>query len=239
MTSYTAWTTGVVMAETSTVQLSSLVGRTELDYIVDVGRRSPVASYILIGGGGSESGFSLLLPQYDVGSAHGVVAPSQHHSPSDISVQRLNHFMWPISAPGTRGIQPTSSIVKHFGIGPAYELTQFKYLGSYSQNTEVSWVSVPSDVNVVFVAGQTSWPQSAIHAFSNGLKDKRPTQAVIDIASRITEEALAKTVDPEITVDVDGALSFDLRLANGLLILAELDLYGGSTPASIMITRAF
>ena len=34
---------------------------------------------------------------------------------------------------------------------------------------------------------------------------------------------LDKTVEPEITVDVDGALSFDLRLSNGFLLLAELD----------------
>ena len=33
-------------------------------------------------------------------------------------------------------------------------------------------------------------------------------------------------MEPEITVDVDGALSFDLRLTSGLLILAELDLFG-------------
>ena len=47
------------------------------------------------------------------------------------------------------------------------------------------------------------------------------------MAVRITEAALDKTVEPEVTLDVDGALSFDLRLTNGLLILAELDVYGG------------
>ena len=66
----------------------------------------------------------------------------------------------------------------------------------------------------------------AIQTFSKGLKGVCPDPGVTDMAIRITAAALAKTVEPEITVDVDGALSFDLRLASGLLILAELDLFG-------------
>ena len=48
--------------------------------------------------------------------------------------------------------------------------------------------------------------------------------------------AVEKTVEPEITVDVDGALSFDLRLASGLLLLAELAL-DGTLDASIYDDR--
>ncbi len=72
----------------------------------------------------------------------------------------------------------------------------------------------------------------AVHSFSEGFGGKRPTVAVIEAASRIAAAALDKTVEPEITVDVDGALSFDLRLANGLLVFAELDI-GGALDASI------
>ncbi len=76
----------------------------------------------------------------------------------------------------------------------------------------------------------------AVHSFSGGFGGKRPTVAVIEAASRIAAAALDKTVEPEITVDVDGALSFDLRLANGLLVFAELDI-GGSIDASIYDDR--
>ena len=75
------------------------------------------------------------------------------------------------------------------------------------------------------IAHQDS-PHPAVLAFAAGFDGARPTSATVDLASRITAAALAKTVEPEITVDVDGALSFDLRLANGLLLLAELDLSG-------------
>ena len=44
--------------------------------------------------------------------------------------------------------------------------------------------------------------------------------------------ATSKTVEPEITVDVDGALSLDLRLSNGWLVLAELGV-DGALDASI------
>ena len=62
--------------------------------------------------------------------------------------------------------------------------------------------------------------------FSEGLDGERPSRSVIDMAAQITKEALAKTVQPEITLDVDGALSFDLRLRDGRLVLAELSMAG-------------
>ena len=39
-------------------------------------------------------------------------------------------------------------------------------------------------------------------------------------------EAEQRTHQPEITIDVDGALSFDLRLTSGLLMFAELAIDG-------------
>ena len=67
---------------------------------------------------------------------------------------------------------------------------------------------------------------SATRAFSIGHDGKRPTADVVSMADRIARAAADKTVEPEITVDADGALSFDLRLTSGWLVLAELDLNG-------------
>lgn len=76
----------------------------------------------------------------------------------------------------------------------------------------------------------SSWKEGALPdvvvLFSKGLEGERPARSVIDIAAQITTEAEAKTVQPEITVDVDGALSFDLRLSDGRLVLAELSMDG-------------
>ena len=49
----------------------------------------------------------------------------------------------------------------------------------------------------------------------------------MDLADRLVQKARAQTEEPEITIDVDGALSFDLRLKSGLLMFAELGIGGG------------
>ena len=79
-------------------------------------------------------------------------------------------------------------------------------------------------------------PHPAIHSFSKGFEGKRPAAAVIKAASNIAAAAIEKTIEPEITVDVDGALSFDLRLASGYLVFAELDI-DGTLDASIYNDR--
>ena len=94
--------------------------------------------------------------------------------------------------------------------------------------------TLPDTDTLLDEKGATTHP--AIRAFSQGLEGVRPTFAVIDAASRIAATALDKTVEPEITVDVDGALSFDLRLADGLLVLAELDV-NGNLDASVYDDR--
>ena len=76
----------------------------------------------------------------------------------------------------------------------------------------------------------------SIRAFSTGHEGKRPSASVVSMADRIAKAAFDKTMEPEITVDVDGALSFDLRLANGWLVLAELD-SDGTLDASIYDDR--
>ena len=50
--------------------------------------------------------------------------------------------------------------------------------------------------------------------------------AVIVTAERIVQAAIEMTTEPEFSVDDDGALSIDLRLSNGLRLLAELPIDG-------------
>lgn len=66
----------------------------------------------------------------------------------------------------------------------------------------------------------------AVQEFAEGIGDARPKPDVVEMAQRITMAAIEKTIEPEVSVDVDGALSFDLRLANGLLLMAELSVNG-------------
>ena len=67
----------------------------------------------------------------------------------------------------------------------------------------------------------------AVQTFAEGVGGVQPATDVVEIAHRIAMAAIDKTIEPEISVDVDGALSFDLRLANGLLMMAELEVQGG------------
>lgn len=66
----------------------------------------------------------------------------------------------------------------------------------------------------------------AVGRFAQGIEGEIPSDEVVGMAARITEAAIRLTVQPEISVDEDGALSFDLRLVNGLRMLAELPAAG-------------
>lgn len=68
--------------------------------------------------------------------------------------------------------------------------------------------------------------KAALDEFAMGLEGKRPEPWVVEMAARIANAALAKTREPEISVDVDGALSFDLGLPGGRLLLAEMEIDG-------------
>ena len=67
---------------------------------------------------------------------------------------------------------------------------------------------------------------AALEEFAAGPDGKRPEERVVEMATRIANAALLKTREPEISVDVDGALSFDLELPGGRLLLAELEIDG-------------
>lgn len=69
-------------------------------------------------------------------------------------------------------------------------------------------------------------PHPAVHEFAQGLDGVQPAAEVVDMATEIVQVALDRLVEPEFSVDVDGALFFDLRLTNGLLLFAELAVDG-------------
>ena len=62
--------------------------------------------------------------------------------------------------------------------------------------------------------------------FSEGLGDLCPTPDAVRLAEVLSHAALQHVRHPDITVDVDGELSFDLRLKDGRLVFAELGLDG-------------
>lgn len=68
----------------------------------------------------------------------------------------------------------------------------------------------------------TEMAQEALNAFEDGLDGRRPGSEVVELAEIIANAALSDTVQPEVTLDIDGALSFDLRTRDGHLIFAEL-----------------
>ena len=63
----------------------------------------------------------------------------------------------------------------------------------------------------------------AVQEFAAGVDGVRLGDAVVAMATRIVQAVLERTADAEISVDVDGALSFVLRLTDGRLVLAELN----------------
>lgn len=62
--------------------------------------------------------------------------------------------------------------------------------------------------------------------FAIGVDGNRPTLEIIQIGEVIVKAVMENVPDPEIDVDIDGALSFDLRLPDGKLVLAELSVDG-------------
>ena len=66
-----------------------------------------------------------------------------------------------------------------------------------------------------------------VREFSSGMDGRTPGFDVVDLARVLVRAAEQRTYQPEITIDVDGALSFDLRLTSGLLMFAELTIDGG------------
>lgn len=82
------------------------------------------------------------------------------------------------------------------------------------------------------VAPGATNPPAIVREFAAGVDGVKPDRSVVDKADRLVAAAMQGTTEPEFAVDVDGALSFDLRLSNGLLLLAELS-SAGNLDASV------
>ena len=68
--------------------------------------------------------------------------------------------------------------------------------------------------------------------FSHGTNPK-----VVGLANKLVEGVTDHTSDPEVTLDVDGALAFDLRLTNGDLMFGELNA-DGSLSVTVLDDRS-
>ena len=78
----------------------------------------------------------------------------------------------------------------------------------------------------VSASGGGSALHPAIQNFALGVDGDLPNRDVVSMAERIVQAAIERTIKPEFSTDADGALSIDLRLANGLRMLAELPIDG-------------
>lgn len=107
-------------------------------------------------------------------------------------------------------------------------------LTSHSGNSPVvfvhnNWTSnVELNSSIVPLGPPTLPPdtEGKITEFARGIDGECPEEEVVRIATDVARVAADRTEDPEITVDIDGALSFDLRLRGGQLVLAEIDMFG-------------
>ena len=89
----------------------------------------------------------------------------------------------------------------------------------------ITWLSdsrtaTPLEVSIPPLSGEF---ETAIGKFEAGMGGACPDDSVVMAARAIWHAAVRHTSDPEVAVDDgDGALSFDLRLPDGRLVLAEL-----------------
>ncbi len=94
--------------------------------------------------------------------------------------------------------------------------------------------SALADMSALFLVNSDQRPRDFEHIshhpivqkFAIGTSGERLPSEVVAIAERIIDAALEFTSSPEFSVDEDGALSIDLRLSNGLRMLAELPIDG-------------
>ena len=76
------------------------------------------------------------------------------------------------------------------------------------------------------LSGLPSFVEREIAEFSEGVDGLCPTPMAIRLARALSKVALQHVQHPEISLDIDGELSFDLRLNDGRLVFAELGLDG-------------
>ena len=66
-----------------------------------------------------------------------------------------------------------------------------------------------------------------VESFAKGFEGVRPSYSTVKTAGLIVQASMEKAAQKEIEVDdTDGALTFELRLTSGLLVIGELGLDG-------------
>lgn len=74
---------------------------------------------------------------------------------------------------------------------------------------------------------------SVVREFAKGVNGVAPTPTTVEVAARVVRAAMKHTKGPHITVDAeDGDLDFHLRLADNLLVMANM-FRDGTVDASV------
>ena len=68
--------------------------------------------------------------------------------------------------------------------------------------------------------------QAVLNEFAHGIGGKAPSDSTLDAARRFAAEANQYTNNLDLTVDIDGALSFDMRTSDSRVVFAEMDIDG-------------
>ena len=97
-------------------------------------------------------------------------------------------------------------------------------LGDYGASSTATLVEWPFEPLVM--SSPTDDPEAglnpSVQEFAAGMDGVQPSDAVVEMATRIVQVALDHTVGPEITVDDEDGIDFNLRLADGSLVMANL-----------------
>ena len=113
---------------------------------------------------------------------------------------------WPYVAAGTLPIQT---------------LPQWDVEASYLVHT-LSKQEIALSIIIAPVSELGAALHPVVQEFADGVEGVVPVGDAVDMAVRLVRTAVGRLIEPEFSVDVDGALFFDLRLTNGLLLFAEL-----------------
>ena len=120
---------------------------------------------------------------------------------------------------------PHRSYGSGLGLSHIKSVPQPDFETSSSEVNQPWWVfETPNMAGSVAQLETTRHP--VVQEFALGIDGVLPSRDVVATAACIVVAALERTTEPEFSVDDDGSLSFDLRLSNGLRLLAELPIDG-------------
>ena len=91
----------------------------------------------------------------------------------------------------------------------------------------IRYVDVVDQRDVTLFGGSDDEDDAVIAEFARGVSGfPAPAQSAVDIARRLVRIASSRIEEPEISVDMDGELSFDLPRDDGYQVFAELSIDG-------------